>query len=194
VATRQAIWADYKKLSDEELVHRFAHKHEQAAVNCLFERYGHMVFGVCLKYLKQTAAAQDATQQIFIKLLEDLVRFKIENFKPWLFQTTKNHCLMQLRKSIPVSGNEFEAIEAKHSDQDLQVKLQQEQMFVQLEKELGSLNEEQRSCIELFYLQQHTYATIAAKKGITIQKVKSAIQNGRRNLKLKLQASGNAKL
>lgn len=194
MATRQAIWADYKKLSDEELVHRYAHKHEQAAVNCLFERYGHMVFGVCLKYLKQTAAAKDATQQIFIKLLDDLVRFKIGNFKPWLFQTTKNHCLMQLRKSIPVTNNEFEGLEKKDSDQDLQIKLQQEQLLLQLEKELGLLNEEQRTCIELFYLQQHTYATIAAKKGTTIQKVKSAIQNGRRNLKLKLQASGKAKL
>lgn len=194
MTSRQAIWADYKKLSDEELVHRYAHKHEQAAINCLFERYGHTVFGVCMKYMKQPEAAKDTTQQIFIKLLDDLVRFKIDNFKPWLYQTTRNYCLMQLRRSIPVTHNRFEGLENAASDLDLQNKLQQEQVLVQLEKEIKLLSEEQRTCIELFYLQQQTYAGIAASKGITIQKVKSAIQNGRRNLKLKLQALGGAKL
>ncbi|RYD57429.1 MAG: RNA polymerase sigma factor [Sphingobacteriales bacterium] len=193
--TRQTIWADYKKLSDEELVHRYAHKHEQAAVNCLFERYGHMVYGVCLKYLKHTGAAKDATQQIFVKLLEDLVRFKIDSFKPWLYQTTKNHCLMQSNKSIPVSNNRFEGVADKtESDSDVQVKLQEVQAVEQLEKELAVLSEEQRSCIDMFYLQQHTYATIATKKGITIEKVKSAIQDGRRHIKLKLLASGKGRV
>lgn len=189
---RQSIPADYRKLSDEELVHRYASKREQVAINCLFERYGHLVFGVCLKYLKNNEAAKDATQQIFIKLLDDLVRFKIDKFKPWFFQTVKNHCLMQTRRSIQVQHNELEtAVEME--DEGWQHKIEQEHLLNKLEQAVKELSSEQRTCIELFYLQEHTYSSIAEKTGSTLQKVKSAIQNGRRNLKLKLQGTGKAK-
>jgi RNA polymerase sigma-70 factor (ECF subfamily) len=40
----------------------------------------------------------------------------------------------------------------------------------------------------MFYLQKLTYAEIAAKTGYAVSQVKSAIQNGRRNLKIKLEA------
>lgn len=182
---------DYKKLSDEELVFRYAHRGEQIAFTCLFERYGHLVFGVCLKYLKDTEAAKDATQQIFIKLLEDLKRFKIETFKPWLYQVAKNFCFMQLRKVTPIVNNEIKTNDDADMEfeDDWHQKIEKEQMLDRLEVAVTELNEEQRVCIDLFYLQKKTYQEIAIQTGYTLLQVKSAIQNGKRNLKIKLEAS-----
>lgn len=180
--------ADYKKLSDEELVFRYAHRNEQAAINCLFERYGHLVFGVCVKYLKSSEAAKDATQQVFIKLLEDLKRFEVQHFKSWLYQVSKNHCLMLLRKPILVVNNEFVTNGDMELEEELHHKIEEEQLYTSLEMAITELSTEQKKCIELFYLEKLTYAEIAAKTGYSILQVKSAIQNGRRNLKIKLEA------
>ncbi|MBS1771615.1 MAG: sigma-70 family RNA polymerase sigma factor [Bacteroidetes bacterium] len=182
---------DYKKLADEELVYRYVHRNEQAAFTCLFERYGHLVYGVCLKYLKDAEAAKDAMQQIFIKLLDDLKRFQIETFKPWLYQVAKNYCFMQLRKTVPVVDNKIDLTDNVEFDDDWHHKMEKEELLDKLETAIEELNEEQRRCIKLFYLDKLAYAEIAAKTGYSMMQVKSAIQNGKRNLKLKLETSRN---
>jgi RNA polymerase sigma factor (sigma-70 family) len=187
---------DYRKLADEELIHRYVHRQEDIAVNVLFERYGHLVLGVCLKYLKEQEAAKDAMQQIFIKLLDDLKRFEVQHFKSWLYQVCKNYCFMQLRRTQPVVNNELIA----NGEVDMEFeegwhhKIEQEQLLDKLEAAITQLNEEQKCCIELFYLQKLTYAEISAKTGYPILQVKSAIQNGKRNLKIKLEASRNVQI
>lgn len=185
---------DYKKLSDEELVFRYARRNEQPAITQLFERYGHLVLGVCIKYLKDTEAAKDATQQIFIKLLEDLKRFNIDNFKPWLFQVAKNHCFMQLRKTNPVINTDNIAEQGVEFEDGWHHKIEEEHLLTHLENAVAALNEEQRQCIELFYLQKMSYIEVAAKTGYTLLQVKSAIQNGKRNLKNKLEILRNVRL
>ena len=184
----QGSAADYKKLSDEELVHRYVHRHEQVAMNFLFDRYGHLVLGVCLKYLKDGEAAKDATQQIFIKLLDDLHRFKVENFKPWLMQVSRNHCLMQLRSRVKVKNNELETNIVMEPDEDWHHKIEEENLYNQLEQAIKELNREQRTCIEFFYLKKMTYAEITAITGYSMREVKSYLQNGKRNLKIKMEA------
>jgi len=179
--------ADYRKLSDEELVHRFVHRNDHICINLLFERYGHLVMGVCLKHLKNCSAAKDATQQIFIKLLEDLHKFRIENFRGWLLQVTKNHCLMQLRKPVDVMSNEFVTNSDMDADEEWQRKLEQEHLYEQMETAIKSLNDGQRTCIRLFYMEKLTYAAIASQTKYTVPEVKSHLQNGKRNLKIKLE-------
>jgi RNA polymerase sigma-70 factor (ECF subfamily) len=178
--------SDYRKLSDEDVIHRYVHRKEHAAFNCLYERYAHLVLGVCFKYLNNGEAAKDATQQIFIKLLEDLTRFRIENFKPWLLQVVRNHCLMQLRKSVPVVNNTIELGEDMEFEEILHPLAEREQLLSHLETAVQELNPEQRTCIEAFYLKKQNYATIAQETGYTLLQVKSHIQNGKRNLKNKL--------
>jgi len=78
--------ADYKKLTDEELIHRYVHRHEIVAINYLFDRYAHLVFGICMKHLGDIALAKSATKELFIKLADDLKGYTIDQFKPWLFQ------------------------------------------------------------------------------------------------------------
>jgi RNA polymerase sigma factor (sigma-70 family) len=179
---------DYKKLSDEELVFRYAQRSEQAAFTNLFERYGHLVYGICLKYLKDADTAKDAMQQIFIKLLEDLKRFKIDCFKPWLYQVSKNHCFMQLRKTVHEVSGEIDSGADMEFDDGWHHKIEQEQLLDDLELCITELAAEQQVCIRMFYLEKMSYADIAQRTGYTMLQVKSAIQNGKRNLKLKLEA------
>lgn len=180
------LLSDYRKLCDEDVIHRYVHRNEHSAFTCLYERYAHLVLGVCFKYLNNGEAAKDATQQIFIKLLEDLKRFEIVNFKAWLLQVVRNHCLMQLRKSVPVVNNTIELGEHMEFEEELHPVAEREQLLQLLESSLTELNQEQRTCIELFYLQKMNYAMIAEKTGYTMMQVKSHIQNGKRNLKNKL--------
>lgn len=187
--------SDYRKLSDEELVHRYAHRNESLAFNQLFERYGHLVYGVCLNLLKNTEAAKDATQQIFIKLLDDLKRFTITHFKPWLFRVARNHCFMQLRSAAPDTyalspDEEADRFDMEFEDETHQ-KIEDERLLNGLEEAMKELNEEQRACINLFYLEKLTYSEISARLGCTLMQVKSHIQNGRRNLKIKMEALRN---
>lgn len=187
------IPGDYKKLSDEELVHRYVHRHEQAAFAALFERYSHLVLGVCLKYLKEPEAAKDATQQIFIKLLEDLKRFEIEHFKAWLYKVAKNYCYMQLRRNTP-QIQELSDHADMEFEEDWHHKIEEEHLLERLEDAIKTLNAEQRTCIEQFYLQKKTYAEIAERTQYSILQVKSYIQNGRRNLKIKLTGGSEVKI
>ena len=184
----QGSLADYRKRSDEELIHRYVHRNDQATINVLFERYAHLVLGVCLKYLRNGDQAKEATQQIFIKLLDDLPRFKIERFRPWLLQVTRNFCLMQLRGHVKVISTELDMQEDMESDDSLHQKVEQEYLYEQLDQALIQLNQEQRTCIELFYLQKLTYSEIAGRTGFSLGEVKSHLQNGKRNLKLKMEA------
>lgn len=187
--------SDYRKLSDEELAHRYAHRNEPAAFTHLFDRYNHLVFGVCLNLLKDTEAAKDATQQVFIKLLDDLRRFEIAHFKPWLFRVTRNYCFMQLRKPLNIAGNRTVDEEADRFDMEFEeethLKVEEEKIYNNLEEALKTLSEEQRACIGLFYVEKLTYSEISNKTGYTLMQVKSHIQNGRRNLKIKMEAFRN---
>ena len=177
---------EYRKLSDEDVIHRYVHRHEAQAMNCLYERYAHLVLGVCFKYLKDGEAAKDATQQIFIKLLDDLKRFEILHFKAWLMQVTRNFCLMQLRQSLQVVNNTLTLPDNMEFEESGHPMPEREILLNQLETALAGLNEEQRTCISLFYLQKMTYSSIAERTGFSMMEVKSHIQNGRRNLKIKL--------
>ena len=177
---------EYRKLSDEDVIHRYVHRHEAQAINCLYERYAHLVLGVCFKYLKDGETAKDATQQIFIKLLEDLKRFEIVHFKAWLMQVTRNFCLMQLRGSLTVVNNTISLPDSMEFEDDTHPLPERELLLNELETAVADLNEEQRTCITLFYLQKMTYISIADRTGYTMMEVKSHIQNGRRNLKIKL--------
>lgn len=176
---------DYKNLSDEELVARYTERGEEAAFVCLFQRYNHLVYGVCLKYLKQAENAKDASQQIFIKLLEDLKKFDISYFKSWLYSVARNHCLMILRKNNPVVDKEISENDVEFEDEWHQ-KVEKEHFLNELEAAIQTLSKEQRVCIRHFYLQRMSYAEVARQTNYDLKTIKSAIQNGKRNLKIKL--------
>lgn len=181
----------YKDHSDNDLINKFLETEDNSFVGLLYERYGHLVLGLCIKYLKNKDEAQDSVIQIFTKLITDLKKHKIEFFKSWLYVYSKNFCLMELRKRQSALKKELELQENIHLVMDFSsaehLKEKEEQITL-MERALELLNNEQKVCIELFYLKNKSYNDIINETGYSNNEVKSHIQNGKRNLKLKMEA------
>ncbi len=177
-----------QSLTDNELIATYKSKGDNELVGELYKRYSHLVYGVCLKYLKNEDEAKDAVLQIFENLLEDLKKHDIANFKSWLHSVARNHCLMFLRKEQTKQKrvNEYEAT-YQHEETfvapfEVHDKEEKEVKLTKLEEALTLLKDEQRVCIQLFYIEEKCYNEVADITGYEIKKVKSYIQNGKRNL------------
>ena len=81
-------------LSDTALVQAYQQTADLAVLATLYERYMDLVYGVCLKYLKDSEKAKDSVLQIFETLILKVKQHQIANFRAWLYQLSKNHCLM----------------------------------------------------------------------------------------------------
>ena len=186
-----------KNLTDEELVHRYRNSHETTYIGELYQRYTHLVFGVCMKYLHNDAEAEDATMQIFEKLIQDLKKHHITSFKPWLHMVVKNHCMMHFRKETNLGKKkatlkfELGSVVENEPVNHLQEAEDKEFVLHYLKEGIGELKEEQRECIELFYLKECSYAEVASMTGYSLKEVKSHIQNGKRNLRNYITAKNN---
>ena len=184
---------DQSALTDEELVAAYRLKNDKQAVGILFNRYAHLVFGVCMKYLKDTDESKDAVLQIFEKLHTDLRKHEVQKFSYWLHRVAQNFCLMQLRSNQAAKNRadrfvQDEKTMAEDMDHDHLKKANEREYELQLlEEAVSTLNEEQRICIELFYLKEKCYNEISELTGFDFKQVKSYIQNGKRNLKIYME-------
>jgi len=175
----------HNSLSDKELVALYKESGDMAVLGELYQRYMELVYGVCLKYYKDPETAKDSVMQIFEELVPKLRKHEVENFKPWLHQVAKNHCLMQLRTPKNMKTVEFK-YELVQSEDNVHLNgvLEKEENFKKLEFCLGTLTNEQREAVKLFYLDGKCYNEIVEITGLEWNQVRSFIQNGRRNLKL----------
>lgn len=167
--------------SDEQLVQLFKQQGNRQALGILYRRYAHLVLGLCLDYLKQREDAQDAVMDIFEKATSKLSEQAVDNFRPWLFYVTRNHCIDRLRKQLRHVPSEFSDLLFVESTEDARP-IEDERIEL-LSEALSALKPHQRDCINLFYLQGNSYDQVAQKTGFTEKEVKSFLQNGRRNLK-----------
>lgn len=175
----------YKQLIDSQLIELFRSSADKLILAEIYNRYGHLVFGTCLKYLKNTENAEDITMIIFEKLHDKVSTNDIQYFKSWLYMVTKNECLMYLRKR---KLDTTELIMEPSSENEVDFDADKEKQLVALEGSIEELKDPQKTCIELFYIKGMSYTEIAVQLNLEIKKVKSAIQNGKRNLKLILEA------
>ena len=176
-------------VSDTELVAKFRQSGDLNSLGDLYNRYMEMVYGVCLKYLKDPDNAQDSVMSIFEELVTKLRKHEVDNFKSWLYTLAKNHCLMRLRAEKK-TGTVKIAEEFVQSEENLHLEdvLNREESFKQLEFCMGQLTADQRRVIDLFYLQGKCYNEITAETGFEWNHVRSYIQNGRRNLKICMES------
>ena len=171
--------------SDTELVTIYRQSGDLKVLGELYQRYMELVYGVCLKYLKESEQAQDAVMQIFEELVLKLKKHDVENFRGWLHQVAKNHCLMQLRTPKNLKTVELPSLLMQNEeDVHLNGVMEKEENFQKLEKCIASLSDEQKMMIKLFYLEGKCYNEIVEITGHEWNQVRSLIQNGRRNLKL----------
>lgn len=181
----------YNNLSDVDLISEYQKDGNKAIVGILYKRYSHLVLGLCMKYLRSLDEAEDMVIHVFTKLLEDLAKHQIEYFKSWLYTYSKNHCLMHLRSAQVRIKKELEYKEniklLVESDDELHQNItKKEVVLTALELAIEELTHEQKICIKLFYLRQKSYQEIVDETGYSLNNVKSFIQNGKRNLKIKL--------
>jgi RNA polymerase sigma factor (sigma-70 family) len=172
-------------LTDKELVALYKQSGDMTVLGELYQRYMELVYGVCLKYFKEPETAKDAVIQVFEELVSKLKKHEVENFKGWLHQVAKNHCLMQLRTPKNLKTVEFKT-EFVQNEENVHLNgvLEKEENFQKLEYCLGTLTSEQQEAIRLFYLEGKCYNEIVEMTGQEWNHVRSCIQNGRRNLKI----------
>ena len=179
-------------MNERELLQKYKATGDVELLGRLYAPYMPLLYGVCYKYLQGVDQSNDAVMQIFEEIIAKLRKHEVENFKSWLYVYTKNYCLMQLRKQkrtiqLDIDDHMFES----------EVKLQEstdrweDEDFEKLEGCINRLNDEQQMCVRLFYLQQKCYKDIAEITGYELNKVKSAIQNGKRNLKICMESKHN---
>jgi len=178
--------------TDKELVAAFKQSGDTNYLSTLYQRYMDLVFGVCLKYFKDSDRCKDAVMDIYEELNTKLKQHEVDNFKGWLHVVARNYCLMQLRsprnmKTMEFNADFMQSAENTHLNGEV---LEKESNFVKLEQCLDTLTEEQKQSVRLFYLENKCYNEIAAITGYDWNKVRSYIQNGRRNLKLCMDEKG----
>ena len=175
----------YQHISDTELLNRFYADHDNEWLGILLERYTMLLLGVSMKYLKHEEEAKDAVQQVFLKAINEMHKYKVEYFKSWIYMIAKNHCLMKLRDKGKYSVEINERImTAPVEPEEQNAYIEKDKKLDNMELALQQLNSEQQLCVTLFYLQKMSYQEITQQTNFDLLQVKSHIQNGKRNLKL----------
>jgi RNA polymerase sigma-70 factor (ECF subfamily) len=175
----------YSNISDQQLLERFYTTRDNHLLGILLQRYTLLLLGVCMKYLKNEEEARDAVQQVFLKVITELHKYRVEYFKSWLYMVAKNHCLMKLRdRPGRISTDVKEQMAVTHAeDESLKLHIEKDRQLELMNECLQELNNEQKQCVTLFYLEKRSYQEIADQTGYSMMQVKSYIQNGKRNLK-----------
>lgn len=175
----------YHKYDDEQLVLAYQKSGDKAIVGTLYKRHAHKVLGLCLNHLKNLQDSEDALMEIFLQLTEDLKKYKIEKFEPWLFFVCRNYCLKKFRKRLSQKSEYLDEI-----SWDSFMELDQEKDHIKEEERLEAislainrLKPDQKRCIVLFFFESKSYKEIENLTSFSAKEIKSHIQNGKRNLK-----------
>ena len=181
--------SQYSHIADQELLEHFYADHNNEWLGILLQRYTLLLLGVCMKYLKNEDEAKDSVQQVFLKVIQELQKYKVEYFKSWLYMVAKNHCLMRLRdKQGKITAEITEKLSSTPEEEmDRQALLQNDHTLELMAHALKELEPGQQQCVTLFYLQKKSYQQISDDTGFSMLQVKSYIQNGKRNLKILIE-------
>ena len=179
-------------ITDNELLIKYKSTENADFLATLFERYFHLIYGACLKNLEDEDNAKDVCMEVYELLSVKLIQHEVTHFKSWLYRVTFNQCMQFLRKKNKLKKNiqEYQLNYTEDMEFSLEThqNIQKEEMLTHLEECIMNLKDSQKQCIELFYLKQLCYNQIAAQTKHTLKKVKSYIQNGKRNLKICLES------
>jgi RNA polymerase sigma factor (sigma-70 family) len=182
---------DFGHISDQELLDQFYQDHDNKWLGILLQRYTLLLFGVCMKYLKNEQESRDGVQQVFLKVITELQKYRVSYFKSWIYMVARNYCLMRLReagrKVVEIDDRVFLPAE----ETKIHAHLEKETLLEAMQESLGELSEEQKQCLTLFYLEKKSYQEVAERTHFTMMQVKSHIQNGKRNLRLLLDKKLN---
>lgn len=168
--------------SDEDLVRLLREGHRTALAD-LWDRYAELLFGVGMKYLRDPESSKDEVVELFAGLKDLVTKHEVARFRPWVHTVMRNRCLQVLRKHSPERALPEDLVHEDTADD----RVLHEATLQQLERAITTLNSDQQQCIRLFHLEGKSYQQVSASTGLTVETVRSNLQNGRRNLRLILQ-------
>lgn len=183
---------DNSNKTDVELIELYKRSNKHVYLGQLFQRYFHLVYGSCLKHLENESDAKDVCMEIYELLSSKLLFHEVTHYKSWLYRVTFNQCMQFLRKKS--RSNEKAKEIQMNLDENMEFDLfnhpsiDREELLVHLEDCIENLKDEQQKSIQLFYLKQLCYNEIVEQTGYALKKVKSYIQNGKRNLKICIES------
>jgi RNA polymerase sigma factor (sigma-70 family) len=183
----------YQHITDTELLEKFYQDKNNQWLGIVLQRYTLLLLGVCMKYLKNEEEAKDSVQQVFLKAIAELHKYRVAYFKSWIYMVAKNYCLMKLRDrqgKMPVLLNE-QTIILEDEPLSKQSHVDKDRVLDAMRMALEDLNKEQKLCVTLFYLDKKSYTEIVDLTGFNMMQVKSYIQNGKRNLKIIIERTLN---
>jgi RNA polymerase sigma-70 factor (ECF subfamily) len=174
-----------ERVSDEDLV-TLLRNGDQASLGYLWDRYAHLLFGVGMKYLKDSERSKDVVVELFADLPALLKKHSVQRFRPWLHAVMRNRCLLALRNERPTTALPEELLRTTQQEEQESAILHEAELQ-HLEQAIDQLGDGQRICIRMFYLEKHSYQHVADTTGYPVEQVRSHLQNGRRNLRLILE-------
>lgn len=174
-------------LPDEDLVAQLK-AGDGSSLGILWDRYAQLLFGVGMKYMKDVERTKDVVVDLFAALPALLAQHEVQRFRPWVHAVMRNRCLMTLRKADPLVRMDDGLPEQDENGEETTL---HEATLQQLETAIAELKNEQRTCIDLFYMQRKSYQQVADITGFPVEQVRSHLQNGRRNLRMMLEHHGH---
>jgi RNA polymerase sigma-70 factor (ECF subfamily) len=140
------------------------------------------VWSLARYLLGDASEAEDAAQEVFIRLWKHRKRIDPQRLRPWLMKVPRNECLDRLRRSRP--EEDLEDYPAEGSGP--LTELQHTELSQWLESAIGKLKEPYRSLVVLRDVQQHSYADVALTMELTMEQVKVYLYRARRQLREQL--------
>jgi len=150
---------------------------DQSAMADLYDRYSGVVYGVALRVLANTTAAEDVVQEIFLQLWRNPQAFDADRGRlaPWLAVIARNRAIDHLRKRPPEDDIDELPIS---TGVDLENDAAQKLAIEKVRAVLAQLPQEQRKTLEMAYFEGMTHTEIAGKTGEPLGTVKTRIRTG----------------
>jgi len=162
--------------------------------NFLIQQYKNNIYGYSFYMLKNRMDADDVTQEVFIKIWNNINNFKITSAKTWIMRTTHNLCIDYLRKRKISVGkmysidDEFiENLAGVGNDSNPQKQTHQNIMVSKVKEKIQLLPENLRSIFILYELHGLKYREISKALDIPINTVKVYLLRARKKLQEELK-------
>ena len=173
-----------KHLSDQELM-RIVQAGDYSPASEIYERYSGRIYNFAFRFLRNSEAAEDATQEVFVKMMKHASQFHGDaKLSTWLFSITANWCRDYLRKADNKAKEADDVlITLPSTEQSADRNLEQRENEVRVRKALAMLTPEQREAILLSRYQGLSYAEIAQIAGCSEGAVKTRVFRAMETLK-----------
>lgn len=161
---------------------------DEGALSTLYDRYSGMLFSMLVRILKDTSAAEEILQDLFLQLWRNPSRFDPNrgSLPAWLLVIGRNRAISRLRsrerREVSEDSEGF-SMESIPSPGNIEEEAQRSQLAQRLKSAMATLPPEQREAVELAYFEGMSQTEIAARTGSPLGTVKSRVRAAMQSLK-----------